>query len=108
MNSRKCDICNVDVHRASYLKHLRSKKHLENMKQIEMIIPEWLFQEPIENKIKKLYSPKSLKQLARDTINYIKNWLGRWLIHITLLTEHYKLDSKLIWIVIISIMQILN
>ena len=29
MNSRKCDICNIDVHRASYVKHLRSKKHLE-------------------------------------------------------------------------------
>ena len=25
MNSRKCDICNVDVHRASYVKHLRKK-----------------------------------------------------------------------------------
>ena len=46
MNSRKCKI---DVHRASYVKHLRSKKHLENEKQNEMIIPEWLFKEPIEN-----------------------------------------------------------
>ena len=26
MNSRKCDVCKVDVHRASYLKHLRRKK----------------------------------------------------------------------------------
>ena len=32
MNSRKCDVCNVDVHRASYAKHLRSKNHLENTK----------------------------------------------------------------------------
>ena len=51
MNSRKCDICNVDVHRASFVKHLRSKKHIENMEQNEMIIPEWLFREPVENKI---------------------------------------------------------
>ena len=64
MNSRKCEICNVDVHRASYMKHLRSKKHLEN----EMIIPDWLFQELVENKIKKIYNPKSLKQLARKNI----------------------------------------
>ena len=35
-NSRRCDICNIDVHRASYVKHLRCKKHLEN----EMITPE--------------------------------------------------------------------
>ena len=45
MNSRKCEICNVDVHRASYIKHLRSKKHLETIKQNKMIIPEWLFRE---------------------------------------------------------------
>ena len=51
MNSSKCDVCNIDVHRASYVKHLRSRKHLENEKQNEMIIPELLFQEPIENKI---------------------------------------------------------
>ena len=53
MNNRKCEICNVHVHRASYVKHLRSKKHLENEKQNEMTIPKWLFQELIENKIKK-------------------------------------------------------
>ena len=34
-----------------------------------MILPEWLFQEPIENKIKKIYNPKSIKQLARDKIS---------------------------------------
>ena len=51
MNSRKCDLCNIDVHIASYAKHLRSKTHLENIEQNEMIIPEWLFQEPVENKI---------------------------------------------------------
>ena len=54
MNSRRCVICDVDVHRASMQKHLRSKKHLENMKRTEMIIPEWLFQEPVENKINKI------------------------------------------------------
>ena len=68
MNSRKCETCKVDVHRASYVKHLRSKKHLENDKQNEMIIPEWLFQEPIKNKTKKLYNPKPLRQIARDNI----------------------------------------
>ena len=32
-NSRRCDICNIDVHRASYAKHLRIKRHLENIRQ---------------------------------------------------------------------------
>ena len=40
MNSCKCGICNIDTLRASYQKHLRSKKHLEKEKHNEMIIPE--------------------------------------------------------------------
>ena len=43
MNSRKFEICNIDVHRASYVKHLGSKKQLQNEKQNELIIPEWFF-----------------------------------------------------------------
>ena len=68
MNSRKCDVCNIDVYRASYAQLLRSKKHLEKEKQNEMIIPEWLFKEPIENKVKNMYNPKPIKQKARDNI----------------------------------------
>ena len=70
-NSRTCDIRNVDVHRASYAKHLRSKKHLGNEKQNEMIVPEWLFKEEqahIKNKIKIVYNPKTLQQIARGNI----------------------------------------
>ena len=70
-NSRTCEICNVNVHRASYEKKLRSKKHLENIKQKEMIIPEWLFKEkqaPIKSKIKKITNPKTLKQIAWEII----------------------------------------
>ena len=33
-----------------------------------MIIPEWLFQEPCENKIKEVYNPKPLKQIFKDKI----------------------------------------
>ena len=44
-NSRTCEVCNLNVHRASYVKHLSSKKQLENEKQHEMIIPESLFKE---------------------------------------------------------------
>ena len=70
-NSRTCEVCNVNVHRASFVKHLRNKKHLENIEQIEMIIPDWLFKEersPIKKKIEKVYNPKTLKQLAREKI----------------------------------------
>ena len=42
------------------------KKHLENIRRNEMIIPEWLFQEPIENK--KINNPKSVKHLAREQV----------------------------------------
>ena len=30
-NSHTCEICNVNVHRASFAKHLKTKKHLENV-----------------------------------------------------------------------------
>ena len=69
-NSPTCEICNIDVHRASMQKHLRSRKHLENIKRIEMIITEWLFKEertPIEKQIKKVYNPKTLKRIARKS-----------------------------------------
>ena len=70
-NSRTCDVCNVNVHRASFAKHLKSKKHLENVIQNDMIIPEWFFKEektPIKKTIQKVYNPKTLKQLAREKI----------------------------------------
>ena len=38
------------------------------MQQNKKIIPEWLFQEPVENKINKIHKPKSIKQIARDNI----------------------------------------
>ena len=70
-NSRTCEFCNVIVDRASMQKHLRSKKHLENIKQIKMIVPEWSFkqeQTPIMEKIQKVYNPKTIKQLARKKL----------------------------------------
>ena len=94
MNSRRCEICNVDVHRASYIKHLRSKKHMENMKQNEMIIPEWLFQEPVENKIKKIYNPKSLKQLARNNIKLDDKQLNKELAK-KMINPYYFTDRNL-------------
>ena len=55
-NSHTCQICNVNVHRESFVKHLRSKKQLENIEQNEMIMPDWLFKEersPIKKRYKK-------------------------------------------------------
>ena len=44
---------------------------MENIEQIEMIIPDWLFKEEqahIKKKIQKVYNPKTLQQLARQNI----------------------------------------
>ena len=68
MNSRKCDVCIIDLHRASYAKHLRNKTKLDIEKQNELIMPEGLFKEPIESKIKNVYNPKSKKQIAIENI----------------------------------------
>ena len=94
MNSRRCDICDVDVHRASNNKHLRSKKHVDNIKQDEMIIPEWLFKEPIENKIEKIYNPKPLKQLARINIKIDDKKLNKELAK-KMINPYYFSDGNL-------------
>ena len=94
MNTRRCDICNINIHRASSNKHLRSKKHLENIKQNEMIIPEWLFKEPVENKIEKIYNPKSLKQISRNKINLDDKQLNKELAK-KMINPYYFSDRNL-------------
>ena len=92
-NSRTCEICSVNVHRASMQKHLRSKKHLENTIQNEMIIPEWFFKEektPIKKKIQKVYNPKTLKQLAREKIKLDDKELAKMMI-----SPYYFIDESL-------------
>ena len=95
MNSRRCEICNVDIHRVSYNKHMRSKRHLTNMEQNEMIIPEWLIKENNENKIKKIYNPRSLKQLARNKINLDDKQLNKELAK-KMINPYYFSDRNLI------------
>ena len=92
-NSRTCEVCNVNVHRASFAKHLRSKKRLENVEQKEMIIPEWLFKEersPIRKKMQKVYIPKILKQLAREKIKLDDKELAKIMI-----SPYYFIDKNL-------------
>ena len=92
-NSRTCEVCNVNVHRASFVKHLRSKRHLEKMEQNEMIIPDWLFKEersPIKKKIQKVYNPKTLKQLARENIKLDDKELAKMMIN-----PYYFIDENL-------------
>ena len=92
-NSRTCEICNVNVHRASFVKHLRSKKHLEKMMRNEMIIPAWFFNEektPIKKKIQKVYIPKTLKHLARERIKLDDKELAKMMIN-----QYYFIDEDL-------------
>ena len=92
-NGRTCEVCNVNVHRSSMQKHLGSKKHLENLEQNEMIIPEWFFKEeksPIKKKIQKVYNPKSLKQLAREKIKLDDREFAKIMIN-----PYYFIDQNL-------------
>ena len=92
-NSRTCDVCNVNFHRASLAKHLKSKKHLENIERNEMIIPEWFFKEkksPVKKKIQKVYNPKTLKQLAREKIKLDDKQLATIMIN-----PYYFIDKNL-------------
>ena len=47
----------MDIHRASYAEHLRSEKHSENLRQDDIIIPNWLFKReetPTKNENQKI------------------------------------------------------
>ena len=58
-----------------------------------MLIPEWFFIEektPNKNKIKKVYNPKTLKQLAREKIKLDDKELAKYMIN-----RYYFLDENL-------------
>ena len=79
------------------LNRYEAKKHLENEKQYELIIPSWLFLDLIENKHRRNCNPISLRQLANeiDKLNakqLVKNYLEDCVIHNILLIELYRLD----------------
>ena len=48
-NRVRCDICKIDIHSASYARHLKSKKHLENFTQNKVNIPR---KDPIKRVVK--------------------------------------------------------
>ena len=92
-NSRTCDVCSVNIHRASFTKHLRSKKHLKNIEKNEMIITEWLFKEEktaVKKKIQKVYNPQTLKLLAREKIKLDDKKLAKIMIN-----PYYFIDKNL-------------
>ena len=99
-NSGTCDVCNVNVHRASFPKHLRSKKHLENVEKNEMIIPDWFFKEeksPIKKKIQKVYNPKTLIQLAGEKIKLDDKKLAKIMINpLYFIDKNLKIGFKII------------
>ena len=64
-SNHRCEFCNTDVHRTSFVKHLKSKKPSEIETQGEMIISEWFFKEPVENQNKEMYKTKPFKQKVR-------------------------------------------
>ena len=65
LSRRRCDICKIDVHLASFAKDLRSKKHLENFRQLDMIMPDCLFTKAVQVWPRRIYNHKPLKQPAR-------------------------------------------
>ena len=63
-NNRSCVICNFDVFRASFAKHLRSTKHLQN----ENTVPSTFLEETNQTKPKNYFELKPLKQIAGENI----------------------------------------
>ena len=59
-----------------------------------MFIPQWLFQEPVDNNYKKIYNPKSLKQLARNNIKLDDRQLNKEIAK-KMLNPNYFTDNNL-------------
>ena len=58
-----------------------------------MLLPDWLFKEvrsPIKKKIRKVYNPKTLKQLAREKLKLDDKELAKMMIN-----PYYFIDEKL-------------
>ena len=50
----RCDICKIDIHRASYARHLKGKKHLEYVSQNVVIIPRKSLKKRVVNEEKSI------------------------------------------------------
>ena len=59
-----------------------------------MFRPEWVFKESIEIKMKKIYNPKSLKQLARDNFKLDDKQLNKDLAK-KMINPYYFTDRNL-------------
>ena len=67
-NQRHCEICNIQIHRASMSKHLKSKKHMNKLSNKNEDQKD-IVDQPSSSKTKNIKNnPKSLKELARDKI----------------------------------------
>ena len=100
INSRRCDICNIKIQRSSYTKHFKSKKHLENGNRKKLIIPEWSFEGPTENKPRRIKIPKPLREKARDQIQlddkHIIKQLAKKMLNLFYFTDRVLLVGFLI------------
>ena len=77
-NSRRCDVCIFDVHRASFVKHLKKKKHIDN----EKIVPTDFFNKTDTTNItiQKIYNPKTLRDIVREQFKIDEKKLNKELV----------------------------
>ena len=85
-NKRYCEKCDIIIHRASFAKHLRSKKHLN----LQPNIVDTLIQPTTS---RKLNNPLSLKEIARDNITLNNRELNK-LIAKKMINPYYFKDKS--------------
>ena len=92
MNTRKCDVCNIVVHRASYVKQFKSKIQLEMKSKIKCLYQDACSKNLLKMKPKN--KPKSLKQIARDNIRLEDKQLNKELAK-KMINPYYFTDEVL-------------
>ena len=84
-----CKICDINIHKSSIAKHLRSIKQLEN----QSIIPSYFFNENPFSSSKlntKKYNPPKLSDLARDKMKLNDRELNKELARKMLNPNYFK------------------
>ena len=82
---KKCEVCNKDIHKSLFAKHLKSKVHAEN----EKIIPHQFFDELIQPRQQPRTVP-TLRKLARAKVYLSEKEIGERMVNPHYFSRRYE------------------
>ena len=83
---KHCDVCNKQIHRSSFAKHLKSKLHEANA----LLISPNLFEEPIRQRAQQARTVPTLRKLARAKVNLSNKEVGEHMLNPYYFSRRYE------------------